>query len=284
MALNDKFYTKVEIAQKCIERLEKFVDLKQEICLEPSAGNGAFLSYLPKYEAYDILPESDKINQLDFFDFSSLKTDYVVVGNPPFGKRSKTAIDFFNHAAKYAKIIAFIVPVSFMKWSVQKELDKRFHLVDFFYLEPNSFLDRDKEFSVRTVFQIWMLDSSYGDLRLQKMPSTKHEDFDIWQYNATIQSLSVVEEDWKIAVYRQGYHDYNKRFYPEQRDYIRRCMTGQETGGKQQFFFIKPKTKEAEQIIEAMDFNALAERNTSIPGFGKGDFVSYYIEKKRENR
>lgn len=59
-------------------------------------------------------------------------------------------------------------------------------------------------------------------------------------------------------------------------------MTGQETGGKQQFFFIKPKTKEAEQIIEAMDFNALAERNTSTPGFGKGDFVSYYIEKKRE--
>lgn len=89
-----------------------------------------------------------------------------------------------------------------MKWSVQKELDKRFHLVDFFYLEPNSFLDRNKEFSVRTVFQIWMLDSSYGDSRLQKMPPTKHEDFDIWQYNATIQSLSVVEEDWKIAVYR----------------------------------------------------------------------------------
>jgi hypothetical protein len=29
-----------------------------------------------------------------------------------------------------------------------------------------------------------------------------------------------------------------------------------------------------------MDFNALAARNTSTPGFGKGDFVSYYIELK----
>ena len=27
-----------------------------------------------------------------------------------------------------------------------------------------------------------------------------------------------------------------------------------------------------------MDFNLLAERNTSTPGFGKGDFVSYYNE------
>jgi len=31
-----------------------------------------------------------------------------------------------------------------------------------------------------------------------------------------------------------------------------------------------------------MDFNALAARNTSTPGFGKGDFVSYYIELKGE--
>jgi hypothetical protein len=29
-----------------------------------------------------------------------------------------------------------------------------------------------------------------------------------------------------------------------------------------------------------MDFNALAERNTATPGFGKGDFVNYYTELK----
>ena len=54
-------------------------------------------------------------------------------------------------------------------------------------------------------------------------------------------------------------------------------MTGER---KQQFFFIKPLTDEAEQIITSMDFNSLAERNTSTPGFGKGDFVSYYTELK----
>jgi hypothetical protein len=31
-----------------------------------------------------------------------------------------------------------------------------------------------------------------------------------------------------------------------------------------------------------MDFNALAERNTATPGFGKGDFVSYYVELKNQ--
>ena len=49
---------------------------------------------------------------------------------------------------------------------------------------------------------------------------------------------------------------------------------------KQQFFFIKPLSAEAEKLILSMDFNALAERNTATPGFGKGDFVSYYTELK----
>jgi hypothetical protein len=57
-------------------------------------------------------------------------------------------------------------------------------------------------------------------------------------------------------------------------------MDGSFNGKKQQFFFIKPLTEEAREIIMSMDFNALAERNTSTPGFGKGDFVSYYIELK----
>ena len=52
---------------------------------------------------------------------------------------------------------------------------------------------------------------------------------------------------------------------------------------KQQFFFIKPLTETAEKLILEMDFNALAERNTATPGFGKGDFVSYYTELKESN-
>ena len=86
-----------------------------------------------------------------------------------------------------------------------------------------------------------------------------------------------MEEDWKYATYRQGYHDYNQIFTREDYEYIKEKMTGAK---KQQFFFIKPLSAEAEKLILSMDFNALAERNTATPGFGKVDFVSYYTELK----
>jgi hypothetical protein len=171
-----------------------------------------------------------------------------------------------------------------MKWSVQKELDKNFKLLDYFYLEPESFTDNGNPYSIRTVFQIWVKkDSEYDigiDKRLTKQPPISHPDFQIWQYNATPAALKTVEENWEIATYRQGYHNYNELFDHSQYSYIKEKMTGER---KQQFFFIKPLTEEARQIILNMDFNALAERNTSTPGFGKGDFVSYYTELKSRN-
>lgn len=284
MAVNDKFYTKTEVAKQCVDFVKKYFDLTKELCLEPSAGDGVFLSFLPQYEAYDIAPEAENIKQQDFLTFLSDKTDFLTIGNPPFGKRSALAIDFFNKAAKFSKAICFIVPVSFMKWSVQKELDKNFKLIDFFYLEPESFLDRNKDFSVRTVFQIWTrkdLNECF-DLRLQKAPPTSHKDFNIWQYNATEAAMKVVDESWEIATWRQGYHNYNEFFNPEQREELRNRMNGSFNGKKQQFFFIQPLTDESRKIILNMDFNALAERNISTPGFGKGDFVSYYNELKNK--
>ena len=182
MANNDKFYTKKEIAQKCIEFIKKYYKLENEVVLEPSAGNGSFLDFLENFEAYDLLPEDNRIIQKDFFTFESNKKDYITIGNPPFGKRSKMAIDFFNKTALYSKAICFIVPVSFMKWNVQKQLDNSFKLIDYFYLPLNSFLDRNKEFSIRTVFQIWTKEeeNSLPNIRLKKSPPISHKDFNSW--------------------------------------------------------------------------------------------------------
>ena len=183
-----------------------------------------------------------------------------------------------------SEVIAFIVPVSFMKWSVQKNLNTQFALHSYMYLEPESFSSNGKPYSVRTVFQIWVKkDSKYDNgvnLRLIKQPPISHPDFKIWQYNATPEAVKYIDEDWKYATYRQGHHDYNQIFTREDYNHIKEKMTGAK---KQQFFFIKPLTAEAEKIILDMDFNALAERNTATPGFGKGDFVSYYTELKISN-
>ena len=138
MAQFDKFYTKSSIAKQCYDFLcEKIPSVKEGYFLEPSAGDGSFLEFLPRFDAFDIRPEGENIKQADFLSLTLDRRDYITIGNPPFGKRSKLAISFFNHAAKYSKIIAFIVPVSFMKWSVQKELDHSFHLLDYFYLQEH---------------------------------------------------------------------------------------------------------------------------------------------------
>lgn len=274
MAKLDKFYTKEEIVRRCYDFLcKKIPTVKEEYFLEPSAGNGRFLKFLPQFTAYDIEPEDERIKKADFLSLTLERQDYITIGNPPFGKRSKLAISFFNHAAKYSKVIAFIVPVSFMKWSVQKELNRDFHLLDYFYLPENSFTDNGNDFSVRCVFQIWTREEIENDLRLQAAPPTKHPEFELWQYNATPEAKKYIDEDWRYAVYRQGYKDYKRIFTKDDYNEIKKMMDE-----NIQFFFIKPLTNEANEFVKQADFSALAERNTSIPGFGKADFISYYME------
>ena len=242
--------------------------------LEPTAGNGVFLSNLKNYEAYDLIPEDSRIKQLNIFDFNSNKK-YITIGNPPFGKRSKLAINVFNHVSKFSDVIAFILPVSFQKYGVQKKLNKDFKLIKFEYLPEYSFLDREKDYDINCVFQIWVRNdyNNMKDLRIKKSPPISNEDFEIWQYNATPESFKCVDKDWELAVYRQGYKDYNKKFFQSDKQEII-----EEMKKNIQFFFIKPKTNKSRKIIYSMDFKNLAARNTSTPGFGKADFVSYYLE------
>ena len=280
MAIADKFYTKPEIAEKCFLRLKNFLNLSgEEIFLEPTAGSGVFLNYLNNYEAYDLLPEDDRIIQKNIFEFDSPRKDFITIGNPPFGKRSKLAVEVFNKVSDYSDVIAFILPVSFMKYGIQKEVNKAFKLVAFDFLPPYSFTDREKEYDVNCVFQIWIREGSkydkFQNLRILKSPPISHVDFKIWQYNATPEAFNCVNEDWKYAVYRQGYKDYKRIFTTADKQEVINMMKK-----NIQFFFFKPLTKESEDIFVKMDFNQLAARNTSTPGFGKGDFVSYYSEIK----
>ena len=175
MADFDKFYTKKEVAKKCYDKLNSLFNLNDSIYLEPSAGNGAFLDYLPKYEAYDLVPENDRIIKQDFLNLIPARSDYITIGNPPFGKRSKLAVEFFNKASLFSDIIAFILPISFMKFSVQKQLNKDFKLINTEKLQEFSFLDKGNDFDVNCIFQIYVKTNSkfdiYKDLRLKKSPS-----------------------------------------------------------------------------------------------------------------
>lgn len=79
-----------------------------------------------------------------------------MICNPPFGKNTSLAIRFFNHAATFASRIAFIVPLTFKKKSVQDRLDTAFHLEAQIVLPPDSFLLEGKPCDVPTTWQVWV--------------------------------------------------------------------------------------------------------------------------------
>ena len=116
--LNDKYYTSPELAEYCVRKTEEIIG-KENITeyLEPSAGSGVFLDYLPKGTlAYDIEPEDYK-NRIVKADYLSLDLEYkkgrCVIGNPPFGDRNNNLIKkFYNKSVMIGDYICFILPIS----------------------------------------------------------------------------------------------------------------------------------------------------------------------------
>jgi len=162
----DKFYTKTKTALTCIN----MVDIKNfKNIIEPSAGDGAFSSQL-ECEAFDILPEHDDIIQQDFYTYNHIKDGKtLVIGNPPYGKWSNGAIKFFNKAAEFADTIAFILPVSFKKITIQNRLNLNFHLIKEIELLDEFFITENTEKIVPSVFQIW----HKTDIKREKIKTPK---------------------------------------------------------------------------------------------------------------
>lgn len=274
----DKFYTKSDLANRLYEKTVEVLGLTgEERFLEPSAGSGNFSRLLKNVDAYDIKPEGEGITQANFLDLDLSIKDYISIGNPPFGSRCRLAIDFFQKCANHSRAIAFVVPVTFLKWSVQSELNSNFSLIYSEQLEENSFTFMNGDYELRCCFQIWTNNKYYPDvkdLRIKRRPPVSHSDFKIWQHNATEGSRKYVEEPWEIATWRQGYKDYNSVFTRKDYDWLKEQVYNTNL----QFFYIQPLNEKARTIISKMNFDNLAKRNMSTPGFGKGDFVAYYEE------
>jgi hypothetical protein len=154
----DQFYTTSECAKKYYDIFLSNVNIDEyDILLEPSAGTGSFYKLLPKHKriGIDLEPKYKGIEQKNFFDFTPIKNkSYIVIGNPPFGKISSIAVDFFNKSAEFADIIAFILPRTFKRVSIQNQLNLNFHLMynDDIPLKPCCFTPK---MSAKCVFQIW---------------------------------------------------------------------------------------------------------------------------------
>tara|TARA_B100001094_G_C18188146_1_gene805264 strand:+ start:1124 stop:1957 length:834 start_codon:yes stop_codon:yes gene_type:complete len=156
----DQFYTNPDVANSCYSKLNKIVDLSAyDVHLEPSAGSGSFYDVMDgeKKIGLDIDPRGDEdIITMDFFDYKPL-TDkrYLVVGNPPFGRISSLAVKFFNKSAEFADCIAFIIPRTFKRVSIQNKLDLNFELIynEDLPIKPCCFTPK---MSAKCCFQVWV--------------------------------------------------------------------------------------------------------------------------------
>lgn len=181
MVVLDQFYTTDTTAKKYYDIVKTHVNIDDyDILLEPSAGKGAFLKLFPndKREGVDLDPKFDGIVKQDFFDYKPKNKKYLVIGNPPFGVGCSIAVKFFNHAAKFADTICFIIPRTFKRISIQNQLDLNFQLIhtEDLPLKPCCF---EPKMDAKCCFQIW---KKNGIVREIVTYDKTHVDFEFVKY------------------------------------------------------------------------------------------------------
>lgn len=155
----DQFYTNKDIASNCYNKLKELINLNDfDIHLEPSAGSGSFFNIMneTKKIGIDIEPKEKGILKMDFFEYKPEKNKkYIVIGNPPFGKVSSLAVKFFNKSAEFANCIAFIIPRTFKRVSIQNKLNLNFELIynEDLPIKPCCFTPK---MIAKCCFQIWI--------------------------------------------------------------------------------------------------------------------------------
>ena len=200
----DQFYTNIDVSAKCIDAIGDLFEWDTwDSVIEPSAGNGSFSTQIPtSVIALDISPEHESIIEQNFFDYlpNDPTKNILVIGNPPFGKSCSLAIKFFNHAAEWANVIAFIIPKTFRRTSVQNKLNLNFHMVldNDIQTKPCAF---NPPMSVKCCFQVW---ERKTDARVSiKLPTT-HDDWEFLKFgpiDANNQPTPPVGADFAIRAY-----------------------------------------------------------------------------------
>ena len=261
----DKFYTLPEIAAQCIAAIGKRYDWSTwDLIIEPSAGSGNFYTLIPskKKIGIDIRPAHKSIVKQNFLTYEppSKYKKILVVGNPPFSKN--LAVDFFNHAAEFASVIAFIVPRTFRRVSIQNRLNLDFHLVKDIDipLDPCAFVPKT---NIKTCFQIWeKKDTPRKPVKLQ----TTHKD---WEF---------------LKVTRR------QRKPPKGVDFAMRSETGEcgeivedydDIGDPTKWFWIKSNIgkKLLKKRFESLNYDISYDTLTTRNSLGRGDLVRLYTKK-----
>lgn len=158
---HDQFFTRPEIAKQFADWVKSH-DFYSQVTkvIEPAAGNQDLARHFPGIEMYDLSPSVPNITKQDFLTSQHKhQPGFLVVQNPPFGRGSNLAIQFFNKATTFADYIAQIVPRTFRRPSIQNRLALDFELIDEYVLPRGSFYlpseGPQRKYDVPSVAQIW---------------------------------------------------------------------------------------------------------------------------------
>lgn len=249
----DQYYTRHDVAAYLYEVLKRYFDPDKYQMIEPSAGEGAFYRVLPAGSiGYDLAPRYPGVRKADFLSVDlSVDTggrEIGILGNPPFGKNSSAAKRFFNHSAAHgAKFIAFILPKTFRKPSVQNKLDRAYHLLYEEDVPDNAFLFEGRTYNVPTTFQIWELRVEPRELILTE---TSHPDFEF-----------TGPEDADFAIQRIG-----ARAGRIHQDF---------TVSKSSHYFIRGNVR---TVMAQLDFGSVAQNTAGNPSLARSEIVRLYRE------
>jgi hypothetical protein len=166
---DERYYTPPNLALELTAKAAELIpDFSERVIIEPAGGTGSFVEAArafgaPRVLSVDTYPLHKDVVVGDFLDWSPplgpAEGTGVTISNPPFGRNNALAVPFFNHAADFSEYIAFLVPRSWRKWSVQNRLDLNFHLladddVDVNYVDATG-AALSNQSRLRTCFQIW---------------------------------------------------------------------------------------------------------------------------------
>ena len=253
----EEFYTRKEDAERLYAEVINRYGTDFDFFIEPSCGMGAFLDLMPSNKI-----GIDIIFGTDFFTWQFPKGRNIVIGNPPFGRKGKLAMQFLNRCAKHCEVVAMILPSIFSKYTFINRVHPMMHLK---YETTVTEFDRPDKIGkgpkVNCVFQIW---EKSTELRPKIVRHTSCDDFDMIHRHY---SRTSPDERERLKSYDFAISQIEGK--------IRNCEDV--TGGS--VYFIKDNTpdKTVRSVMERVDFSNLSKHHVGATSLTKADIVGGYL-------
>ena len=262
----DQFYTHPDEVKKCLQLLSKWYDITSFDCVfEPAAGTGSFFKKFPPNTAvgWDIDPACDGVIKQDFYTAQyNFPANTITISNPPFGRRGKDAFKFMKLCCGFSKVVAMVLPRTFMKHTSLNRVSKKFHLVDQCDVEK-FVLPNGKDYKVSCVFQIWEK-RSYDRMSIEK--PTSHKDFELLHRHlsrVSVEELEMIRKSYDFSIGQNTGRIHNPN---------------EVTAGSH--WFVKLHNKGDRKFFEMIDYHHIDNHYTTHLSLSKKDIIEQYSINK----